>query len=416
MLLAGGGASSLLQPAATFSGAQIILLSANGTGVRDLQIAYANTTYSANPAANGIQVTGATNVLINTVNLLYINGWALQATSTAGVNNKYAKLDGIYTSLCAQGIHVGGITANNIASHEITNCRMDQVQNGDAYFIEHATDIKCSNLHGLVAAGSGAALHIKDRTSSIHVANMVASGTTPTSTGSALLIETGTDGTPAQVDLANSIFENANNGVTISAGTEISMSSCRFENNANNGVNITGGDTISISGCSFNGNGQTAGASRYDFQSSTANNVLVTHSSFLTPTGALAGQVNNAVNVTAGKVKMANDIFLNTPVFNNVPSEVRACTGYNPVGQVTAPTFPASTVAATNNTGVDVTAFITNGTGAITQVQVAGVGGNYVNTNFQIAASGWGAFRIPAGGSVKFTYGSGSPAWTWMGE
>ena len=90
--------------------------------------------------------------------------------------------------------------------------------------------------------------------------------------------------------------------------------------------------------------------------------------------------------------------------------------GYNPVGQVTAPAFPATTVAATNTTGSDVTAFIANGTGAITQVQIAGVAGTYVNTNFQIAASGWGAIRIPTGGSVKFTYASGSPAWTWFGD
>ena len=90
--------------------------------------------------------------------------------------------------------------------------------------------------------------------------------------------------------------------------------------------------------------------------------------------------------------------------------------GYNPVGQVTAPSFPATTVAATNNTQADVTAYIANGTGAITQIQIAGAGGSYVNTNLQIAASGWGTVRIPAGGSVKFTYSSGAPAWTWFGD
>lgn len=94
----------------------------------------------------------------------------------------------------------------------------------------------------------------------------------------------------------------------------------------------------------------------------------------------------------------------------------RGNTGYNPVGSVTPPTFPATTVAATNTTGYDVTAYIANGTAAITVIQVAGVAGTYVTTGMQIAASGWGSVRIPAGGSVKFTYASGTPTWTWMGE
>jgi hypothetical protein len=90
--------------------------------------------------------------------------------------------------------------------------------------------------------------------------------------------------------------------------------------------------------------------------------------------------------------------------------------GWNPVGNVAAPTFPATTVAATNNTGLDVTAYITNGTSAITQVQIAGVGGSFVNTNLNIVASGWGVVRIPAGAQVKFTYAAGAPAWTWFAD
>lgn len=98
------------------------------------------------------------------------------------------------------------------------------------------------------------------------------------------------------------------------------------------------------------------------------------------------------------------------------PRLVKDNVGYNPIGQVTAPTFPATTVAATNTTGADVTAYIANGTAAITVVQVAGAGGTYVTTGLQIAASGWGVVRIPAGGSVKFTYASGTPSWVWMGD
>ncbi len=97
-------------------------------------------------------------------------------------------------------------------------------------------------------------------------------------------------------------------------------------------------------------------------------------------------------------------------------SQIKDNLGYNPVGSVTTPGFPASTVAVVNTTGVDVTAFVTNSTSAITQIQIAGVAGTYVNTNLQIGISSWGDFRIPAGGGVKFTYAGGAPTWTWFGD
>lgn len=86
--------------------------------------------------------------------------------------------------------------------------------------------------------------------------------------------------------------------------------------------------------------------------------------------------------------------------------------GLNPLGDVTAPAFPATTVAAANNTGFDVVAYITNGTSAITQIAIAGVGASYNNTGMNIAANGWGAIVIPAGGYFKATYAGGSPSWT----
>lgn len=95
---------------------------------------------------------------------------------------------------------------------------------------------------------------------------------------------------------------------------------------------------------------------------------------------------------------------------------IRNNPGHNPIGNVAAPGFPASGTGVTNTSGYDVTAYVANGVNAITQVQIAGAGGSYVNTNFQIAASGWGAIRLPVGASVKFTYAGGAPAWTWFGD
>lgn len=422
VVLAGCGPSSILQPTASFSGTQLILLSANGTGVKDLTIAYANATYSSNPAATGIQITGAQNVLLQNVILQYINGWAVQSSATASVGNLWTVFNNVHPIACAQGFHLlGNVTSGYGMSHSLVNCNADQIKNGDGFLFEDTHDVEALNLYGAISAGSGNVVHIKGASQSIYLSNPDIGGSGGPSTGATALIETGANGTPTQVGIRGGIIQAGTAGVSITAGTQIHIADCDVVNNGTYGINITGGDAILVNGCTFNLNGSAGSAGRYDFQSSTANHVEVTGCYFLTPQGTGAQQTNNAVNVTAGTVIMTNDLFYGTGytpsnIFASVPTVVRSCPGYNPIGQVTAPAFPATTVAATNTTGVDVMAYVTNGVGAITQVQIAGIAGTYVNTNFQIAASGWGAIRIPAGGSVKFTYGSGAPAWVWMGD
>src|SRR5258708_16150555 len=86
---------------------------------------------------------------------------------------------------------------------------------------------------------------------------------------------------------------------------------------------------------------------------------------------------------------MGNNLVVGTTGFINLNATstdlVSKNSGYNPVGQVTAPAFPATTVAATNNTGADVTAYIANGTSAITVVQAAGICRSRVTTHSQIS-------------------------------
>lgn len=89
---------------------------------------------------------------------------------------------------------------------------------------------------------------------------------------------------------------------------------------------------------------------------------------------------------------------------------------YQPVGSITPPTFPLTTVAATNNSGLDVTAFVANGTAQITVIQIAGAGGSFVTTGLTIAASAQMPIRLPAGAQIKFTYASGTPTWTWFAD
>jgi hypothetical protein len=77
---------------------------------------------------------------------------------------------------------------------------------------------------------------------------------------------------------------------------------------------------------------------------------------------------------------------------------------------VTAPTFPATTVAVTNGTGLDVVAYITNGAASMGTIKV-----NNINLGLTVVATNGNAtIYLPAGASFVCTYASGSPTWVWV--
>ncbi len=83
--------------------------------------------------------------------------------------------------------------------------------------------------------------------------------------------------------------------------------------------------------------------------------------------------------------------------------------GYNPVGHAVAqPAVPATTVAATNNSGVDCTVIVTGGT--VSAIAVAGTATGVALTTGQIAQ-----FRVPAGSTITYTY-TVAPTHSWYGD
>jgi hypothetical protein len=77
---------------------------------------------------------------------------------------------------------------------------------------------------------------------------------------------------------------------------------------------------------------------------------------------------------------------------------------------VTTPSVPATTVAATNTTGVNVIAYITAGSGAsITQVKVGGT-----STGLQLAAGATAPVYLPASQAIILTYSGGTLTWVWL--
>jgi hypothetical protein len=116
--------------------------------------------------------------------------------------------------------------------------------------------------------------------------------------------------------------------------------------------------------------------------------------------GATSVRVNNTetrFNVLGGVLNSANGSAAQCKVTN--------VAGFNPRGFITAPAVPASGVATTNLTGVDVTVYLNGGT---------------LTGNVQIGAHGVLAvtnvpYFLPAGETITLTY-SVAPSWQWSGN
>jgi len=86
-------------------------------------------------------------------------------------------------------------------------------------------------------------------------------------------------------------------------------------------------------------------------------------------------------------------------------NSVRTVSGVNPVYSVTTPAIPASNTPVTNNTGVDVTVYISGGT--VTAVSVSGVS---ITTGTPISV------LLPSRGNIAITYSVVPTAWRWIGN
>lgn len=92
--------------------------------------------------------------------------------------------------------------------------------------------------------------------------------------------------------------------------------------------------------------------------------------------------------------------------------------GYNPVGALGPPAFPASGTALQNPYAVDAMVRITCGAGvSVSQVQLTMYNTTTTLTGFTVAASTTSSvIRVPAGASISVTYTGGTPTWQWIGD
>jgi hypothetical protein len=130
------------------------------------------------------------------------------------------------------------------------------------------------------------------------------------------------------------------------------------------------------------------------------NNVLTGGCSIAEQTGANANLIHHNALLGGGTITL---IGAATRILDNI--------GFNPVGNVTAPTVPASTTAIQNTFGYDCMVYILAGT--ITVISVGNTSGTTVATGLLSSAAGVSVL-LRAGQWIKMTY-SVAPTWKWFG-
>jgi hypothetical protein len=210
-------------------------------------------------------------------------------------------------------------------------------------------------------------------------------------------------------------IDNNDTGVRLEFAGRCTIIGCQFDRGQTQFIYMHGTQYCTVVGNSFNTfNGVASGQGAINVtDTNNAGNIITSNTlkggstwpNFILEHGTVGTPANlyEANDVGAAPVVLISGI-------------ARDNIGLNPVGSVTPPAFPGTTVAQVNNSGYDIVAYIANGTSAITVIQIAGVGGTYVTTGMQIAASGWAAIPLKAGEGIKFTYAAGTPTWTWMAD
>jgi hypothetical protein len=412
-VLLGAGPGSVIRPTSGFVGAQVIGITADYCGVHDLMIAYANTTSSGNPAANGIEVTGARYASLFNLQLYYINGWAIESLGTAGVNNVGGVMHSVHITHCAQGIHIKGVTGSNfVGQNQVTDILVETVDNGDCILLEDINDCQVTNFGGAAAGGAttGCAIHVKGGSSNTFTnidVGMIAQGTaSPT-----ILVETAT-ADPNNLTFIGGVAQNGKYAVQITAANNVKFTGLLFKHSNLDGINISASNgPITFRDCTIITNNQSNGTAYEINSSQSGGNFYVDQCLFQTAIGTGVGLVTNAVNDSTHRGYFYSCHFIGTGttvtnVFNGTPQIVRTSVGYNPRGSITPATIGASPF--TGNTSQNDILLIFTAIAGMTAFAIGGtsVGLPTVNT----------PYRIPARQAFTVTWATTAPTYIWIAE
>lgn len=394
-----------------FSGAEMVnIATADGTSIRDFMfVGGPNSTSASNPGITAaIEVTSSRYPWIQNVHFYYVNGLCIEGVGGASINNVGAQIQQIHMEHTAKGIHWKGVSGSSYVGQAFfSNIHAEVIDNGDALFLEDINDIKLSNIDGAVAGGatSGSMLHIKGNCASHFYSNVDLGAITQSTVSPTVLIETSSNGSPSNIVIANGVLQKGSVGVQITDGSNIIFKNVTFKSANTDNVEVSGstvGTPIEFECCTFQ-TGNQSGGTAYDINlthstgfSYARNCILQSPVASSTP-----GSVTNPANDTNHRGYFFGTHFAGsntTPstCFNGSPQIIRSCPGYNPRGQITAPSIGASpaTVSSSQNDLVmqittlnGLTGLTINGTSYVPQINVP--------------------YPWPARSNAVFTYGAG---------
>ena len=406
----GVGVTTILA-SATFTGSTVFSLSSTVfSSIRDLTIRANSSTYSSNGAFTGIALVGVADTRLENVEVDYMNGFGVLSQSTSSIGNQKIIMSNVKVHLGQQGFHIlGNSGSSGVGLHELIDCNASGIGGGDGYLIEDIHDILLLNPLGECTAGTGASLHVKGNVGAVTITNCDFGPNPGPSGGAIIQISAGPNGSPKNITVLGGVIEGGLTGITVNAGSYVTLIGTRIFNNDTTGVAISDPASVHVIGCAFNQNGSVAGSGRYDLSNTSLQPVYVSHNKFDTPQGNSAGQVNACISdIGATGLGFYNGNFHNpnqgwtaTNIYAGSvnPYSSTNVQGVGSVGGITPPTISGSPQSATK--AFPCMVYVNGGT--VSDVSIGGTSTGKTS----------GAFFVPAHLAIVVTY-SVAPSWTWF--
>ena len=408
-----------LKIGASFSAAAAISITADGTEVSDLGIVGASGTTTSNPACNGIEVGGAGHVKVRDIWFKNVNGYMFEAAATGSKANVDMMVARLIGRNCAGGVHDLGVTGTSfLGEHFFTDLQMQQIgvtsganANLDALLIEDVTDVLVQGVNiGTASGTTGSAIHVKGACATVKMTNVDVGANSASGVSPAIHIESGTNGSPADVSIINGGAEGGGNVCQVDAGNDIVLTNLRLHQGYTSGLVVNGGDVRALA-CSMSSNNQSGGTG-YDIDCSGMSSgnfrAIACQTESTVGTGT-PGEVPNPV-ATSTHGYYFNCFFVGTGTapsnaFTGTPQQAVGCVGFNQRGSVTAPSVGTSPYTpGSYQTQLLVIFTAING---MTQFAIGGVA-------VPLPVAGVPYF-IGVRQSITVTWATTAPTWQWFG-
>jgi hypothetical protein len=337
MLMGAGAEASSLVVGGSFAGTSLLSFTANDCAVRDISVDGANqSSTTSNPVAHAVTVTGAQNFRVSNATFTRINGYCVRAIGTASQTLHGGMIHNVKMQSSAGGIYIISDSTNTAANFMLSNVftRFMGVASGgsanlDCIHVEDSWDVLMQNVMPWMQAtlgGTGAALRVKGNCAATFIQNLDALGP---QTGTNVVIESGPNGDPQNVQIQGGVIQQGNVGLSITgASTQIRVRNVRIISNQTHGISVAGtASAIYLDECFFSLNGAGATGTNYDVNWSGTSTGHITDCRFGSNivTVGTAG-VQFSINVAlAQNVRVLNADFQgtgnnSTNWFTNVPS------------------------------------------------------------------------------------------------